>query len=53
MFAKIVEFLRKIGVISAGTTSYSGDASKRTVGMMDGGTDLQAIDKENREKKKE
>lgn len=33
MLEKIMEFLRKIGMLRSGSSSYSGDASKRPISM--------------------
>lgn len=50
MLGKIIEFLRKIGVIQAGASSYAGDASQRPLSMSGNDVDLKQIERENRDK---
>lgn len=52
MFKKIIDFLKKIGVISAGSASWKGDAKDRPVSMMSDEVNLQQMQKEKEEKEK-
>lgn len=53
MLSKIIDFLKKIGVISAGTASWKGNAKDRPVSMVGDDLDLQTMQKENEEKNKQ
>ncbi len=53
MLQKIIDFLKKIGVISAGTQTWKGDAKDRPASMIGDEVDLQQMQKENEEKKKQ
>ena len=52
MLQKIIDFLKKIGVISAGSATWKGNAKDQPVSMMGDEVNLQQMQKENEEKKK-
>lgn len=52
MLKKIIDFLKKIGVISAGTQTWKGDAKDRPLSFTGDEVDLSKMQKEKEEMKK-